>query len=87
MEAIAEQRDERASEVGMRDERGGDVVLAERCARLAQVVAVRPQHRDLAPREPGGEHEPVEGVVLGGAGDDGGERVLEGRARDRRRRG
>ena len=69
-----------AREVGMRDECGRDVVLAERRSGLAQVMAVRAQHRDLAPREPGGEHEPVERVVLGRAAHDGGERVLEDRA-------
>ena len=53
------------------------VGLAVRAADLEQVLAAGAQHRDLAPVEPGAEHELVEAVVLRIAAPDAGERVLE----------
>ena len=61
----------------MSAEGAGDVGLAEPRARLPQVAAVRAQERDLPPRQPRGEHEPVERVVFGAPVDDGEERLLE----------
>jgi len=62
-----EQLDETAREVAVRGERGLDVALAEQRAGLAQVLAVRAQERDFAPRESGAKHELVQAVVLGAA--------------------
>ena len=53
------------------------VVLGERRARLAQVLAVGPEDRDLAPRQAGAQDEAVEAVVLHGPAPRPGEGVLE----------
>ena len=64
-------------DLGMRGERGGDVGLAERGAHLAEIAAVRAEQRDLAPRQPGQQHELVEHVVFGVARRNREERLLE----------
>ena len=69
IEAGDEQLDEPARDLACAGQRVLDVGLAERRPGLAQVAAVRAQQRDLAPREPGGEHEAVEAVVFGAAVD------------------
>ncbi len=52
-------------------------VWLNRVPDLAEVPTERAEQRDLAPREPGGEDEPVERVVLGAAVDDCEERLFE----------
>src|SRR3546814_5045804 len=54
-----------------------DVALRERHADLQEELAVTAQHRDLAPGQPGTEHEAVEAVVLGVAAPHLEEGVLE----------
>ena len=56
-----------------------DERLRQRKPDLAQVFRVRAQHDDLVRREPRGEHEPVEVVVLDLAAEDARERILEHR--------
>jgi hypothetical protein len=46
---------------------------------LLAIASKRSDQRRLAPADPGLQHQPVEAVVLGGAGPDGFERVLERR--------
>ena len=56
------------------------VGLRERHARLQQVFAIAAQQSDLAPAQPGRQHEAVEAVVLGIAGPYAGESLFEIRA-------
>ena len=44
---------------------------------LAEVLGVGPEHVDLSGSEPGGEHEPVESVVLDLAAEEGDEGPAE----------
>ncbi len=53
------------------------VVLGERRARLAQVLAVGPEDGDLTPGKPGAQHQAVEAVVLHGPAPRPDEGVLE----------
>ena len=53
------------------------VVQREGGADLPQVLGVGPHDRDLAPPEPGAEHQPVQPVVLQVAAPDHGEGLLE----------
>ena len=60
-------------------ERALHVVLAEGDAGLAQVLGVGAQDRDLAPGEPGAQHQPVQPVALQRAGPQLVERLGEAR--------
>ena len=51
--------------------------LAEGNRRLTQILAVGAQHHHLAPTETGAENQPVEAVILGHAGPNAREGVLE----------
>ena len=55
----------------------GDVALAERQAGLQQVAAIRAQHRDHAPRNPGRERQLIEAVVVHAAGPHRGKCALD----------
>ena len=77
VEARLEQRDHQARDLRVRHQRLLHVPVAERDARLAQVLADRPQHGDLAPGECGAEDEAVVAVVLHLAAPGAHERVLE----------
>ena len=77
VEAALEQLDERRRDLGMPGERLLHVRVAERDPRLAEVLGDRAEHDDLAGREPGGEHELVEAVVLDLAAPRARERLLE----------
>ena len=76
-----EARREQQGELAGKGRVGGQgllhVGLAVRAADLEEVLAAGAQHRDLAPVEPGAEHELVEAVVLRIAAPHPGERVLE----------
>ncbi|MNH04585.1 hypothetical protein D3C79_638850 [compost metagenome] len=56
----------------------GDVPQVEAQANLLQVARIGTQQRHVTPRQAGGQHQAVEGVVLGVAADDVDERVLQG---------
>ena len=64
-------------DVGVPREGVLDVALAERRTDLTQVLRVRAQHRDLAAREAGPQHEPVEAVALGLSPPEPTERLAE----------
>ena len=77
VEAGLEELDEAARDAGVGDEGRLDVVLRERRAGLAQVLRDGAQDDDLAPGQPGAQHERVEAVGLGVAVPDRPEGVLE----------
>ena len=76
VEACLEQAHQLHGDGGVVVQRGGDVAQVEADADLLQVAAIGAQQRHLAPGQPGAEHQAVEGIVLGVAGDDVGERLL-----------
>lgn len=77
VEAGLEQPHQLAGDVGVGIQRTGDVAKVEAQADLLQVTRVGTQQGDVAPRQVGGQHQAVEGVVLGVAADDVDEGVLE----------
>ena len=77
IEACLEQRDHQSRDLRVCHQRLPHVAVTERDARLAQVLADRPQHGDLAPGESGAEYEAVVAVVLHLAAPCAYERVLE----------
>src|SRR5947209_14839053 len=92
MKALLEQLHEPARDRRVPRQRLLDVALAEIDAGLAQHLAVKPQYRGLARREPGCQNEPVETIVLDRATPGRDQRLLEaaaqlGRERSRNRAG
>ncbi len=70
-----EQGDQQPGQIDVRDQRLGDVGLAERDPHLAEVAADRAQQADVAPTQIGTHHQGVEAVDLAQAGVRGGEGV------------
>ena len=77
IEPRAEQLDEQRRDVGVAEQRALHVRVRERDSGLAQVLGDRAHDGDLAARQSGAEHQPVERVVLELAPPRGEERVLE----------
>ena len=77
VEADREQFDQHPRDRGVGGERILDIGLAEGGPGLAQIFAIGAQHDDLAPADPGPQHQPVEAVILDLAGPDAGERLAE----------
>ena len=77
VEADLEQLDQHGRDPGVGGERILDIGLAEGGPGLAQIFAIGAQDDDLAPADPGPQHEPVEAVILDPAGPDPGEGLAE----------
>ena len=77
VEADVEEPHERLRDPGIAGESRLHVLLAEGRSCLAQVLAVGTQHRDLAPSQPGAQHQAIEAVVLRIARPDAFEGFLE----------
>ena len=77
VEPHQEQLHQHRGDAGIGGERALHVGLAERDAGLAQILAVRTQDDDLAPSDPGPQHQAVEAVVLDLSRPDAGERFAE----------
>ena len=78
VETGLEQTHQLAGDVGMVDQRAGDVAVIEAQTDLLEVTGIGPQHRHITPRQTGGQHQTVEGIVLGIAVDDVHEGILQG---------
>ncbi len=78
VEAHLEQSNQLTRDVGVVEQRAGDVTQVEAHANLFEVARVRAQQRDLAPGQPSGQHQPVERVVLGQTTIDVYEGILQG---------
>ncbi len=77
VETHLEQPHQFAGDVGVVEQRAGDVAEVEAQADLLEVARVGTQQRDVAPGQAGGQHQAVEAVVLGVALDDVDEGVLQ----------
>ena len=78
VETGLEQAHQLADDVGMVDQRAGNVAVIEAQTDLLEVTGIGPQHRHITPRQTGGQHQTVEGIVLGIAVDDVHEGILQG---------
>ncbi|MDT4823321.1 hypothetical protein FQZ97_565440 [compost metagenome] len=78
VEAGLEQAHQLLGDVGVVEQGAGDVGQVEAQADLLQVARIGTQQGHIAPGHRGGQHQAVEGVVLGMAADDMHEGVLQG---------
>ncbi len=78
VEAGLEQPHQFLGNVGVVEQGAGDVGQVEAQADLLQVAGIGAQQSHVAPGHGGGQHQAVEGVVLGVAADDVDEGVLQG---------
>ncbi len=78
VEAGLEQPGQLTGDVGVVVQGAGDVAKVEAQADLLEVTGVGTQQCHVAPRQAGGQHQAVEGIVLGIAAHDMDERVLQG---------
>ena len=77
IEPGVEQGDDLRGDAGMLAQRRPHIVLRVRHAHLPQKARQRADHRDVAPDQPGGEHQRVVAVVFGAPAHDGEEAALE----------
>ena len=80
IQARREQLDEHPRDVGVREQRRHEVVVAERRAALTQVAGDGAQHDRVSPLQARAEDEPVDAVAREPAGQRAPEHVLEGLA-------
>ncbi len=77
VEAGLEQAHQLARDIGVIEQRAGDIAQVEAHANLLEVAPVGPQQRHLTPGQAGREHQAVEGIVLGRAGMNLDEGILQ----------
>ncbi|KAF1050668.1 MAG: hypothetical protein GAK43_02725 [Stenotrophomonas maltophilia] len=77
VEARLEQPYQLAGDIHMGVQRAGDIAQVEAKANLLEVARIGTQQRHIAPRQAGGQHQAVEGIVLGIAVDDMHEGILQ----------
>src|SRR5690606_25629995 len=77
VETSLEEAYQLARDIGVIEQRAGDIAQVEAHANLLEVAPVGPQQRHLTPGQAGREHQAVEGIVLGRAGMNLDEGILQ----------